>query len=73
MRQHAIDTTNVPGTKSPEGRPDMDLPGADPAPRLDPQDDLPERLGQRIEREPTGIATGEPDLLPDVELPDGQM
>ncbi|MEO5703981.1 MAG: hypothetical protein ABIZ52_00480 [Candidatus Limnocylindrales bacterium] len=58
----------------PEGRPDMDLPGAErEGPQVDPQDDLPQRLGERIEGGPSGIATGEPDVLPNVEVPEGQM
>lgn len=58
-----------------EGRPDMHLPGADqPAPAPDREDELPQRLGERIENGPgKGIATGEPDLLPDVEVPESQM
>ena len=58
-----------------DGRPDMHLPGADrPSPAPDREDDLPERLGQRIQDGPgDGIATGEPDLLPNVEVPEGQM
>ena len=53
----------------------MHLPGADrPNPAPDREDDLPERLGQRIQDGPgDGIATGEPDLLPNVEVPEGQM
>jgi hypothetical protein len=64
------------GTSEPaEGRPDLGLPGAD---REDvppgSQDDLPERLGQRIENgSSSGLATGEPDVLPDVEVPEETM
>lgn len=63
------------GTDPAEGRPDMGIPGAD---RQDvppgPQDDLPERLGQRIENgSSSGIASGEPDVLPDVEVPEETM
>lgn len=58
-----------------EGRPDLGLPGAD---RQDvpsgSQDDLPERLGQRIENgSSSGLAAGEPDVLPDVEVPEETM
>jgi hypothetical protein len=58
-----------------EGRPDMHLPGADmPTPAPDREDELPQRLGERIENGPAdGIATGEPDLLPNVEIPETQM
>lgn len=49
----------------PDG-PEMRFPGAD---------DLPEHLGERIEDGPggRGIATGGPDLLPDVEIPEHTM
>jgi hypothetical protein len=58
-----------------QGRPDLGLPGADrddiPPGR---EDDLPERLGQRIENgSSSGLATGEPDVLPDVEVPEQTM
>jgi len=61
-----------------EGRSDLDLPGANREPEppdgpADPQADLPERLGDRIEGPGEGIASGEPDLLPDVEVPDASM
>lgn len=63
------------GQNPAEGRPDLGLPGADrddiPAGR---DDDLPERLGQRIENgSSSGLATGEPDVLPDVEVPEETM
>ena len=78
------DATANPGTKPnvetpaedpAEGRPDMNLPGADhPDPAPDQQEDLPQRLGERIEKGPGGgIASGEPDLLPDVDVPEGTM
>jgi hypothetical protein len=73
MRQDPSDERMPTATLPAEGRPDLGLPGADtPAPRPDAHDELPERLGKRIEREPVGIATGESDLLPDVEPPDAQ-
>lgn len=57
-----------------EGRPHVDLPGADrPEPRPEPDDDLPVRLGERIARDPVGVAIGEPDLLPDVDVPEAEM
>lgn len=58
-----------------EGRPDMHLPGADrPNPAPGRESDLPQRLGERIEHgSGEGIATGEPDLLPNVEVPEAQM
>ena len=56
-----------------EGRPDMDLPGADrPDPVDDPDDELPQRLGERDDKA-GGIASGEPDLLPDVKVPQSSM
>jgi hypothetical protein len=91
--------TETPGTtpdvESPaedpiDGKPDMNLPGADhpkpapdqrapdqPAPDQrapDQDDDKPERLGERIAEGPGGaIASGEPDLLPNVEVPEATM
>ena len=83
MQPRAADTTTTPmatteggpGGDPVEGRPDLGIPGAD---RQDvppgPQDDLPERLGQRIENgSSSGLAAGEPDVLPDVEVPDETM
>ena len=63
------------GSSPAEGRPDLGLPGAD---RQDlpegHEDDLPERLGQRIENgSSSGLASGEPDVLPDVEVPEETM
>jgi hypothetical protein len=67
--------TEAPGDDPAEGRPDMNLPGAEhPNPAPDRNDDLPERLGERIENGPgDGIASGEPDLLPNVDVPEGAM
>ncbi|HXG25250.1 MAG TPA: hypothetical protein VNL94_00130 [Candidatus Binatia bacterium] len=62
-----------------EGRPDLGSPGTDRDVRddlpVDRNDDLPERLGERIENGSSsrGVATGEPDVLPDVETPDETM
>jgi hypothetical protein len=57
-----------------EGRPDLGIPGADRPDELPGrEDDLPERLGERISGGAEGIATGEPDLKPDVEIPDETM
>jgi len=83
MRQPTTDTPRNPAPEPAEGRPDMDLPGADHAetrpdlPDL-PADttdaDLPQRLGERIESGPGGgIASGKPDLLPDVDVPEETM
>jgi hypothetical protein len=69
------DPTHDPDRAPAEGRPDLDLPGAD-RPELppDPETERPERLGERIETGlGTGIATGRPDVLPDVEVPDESM
>ncbi len=82
MQPRPADTTTTPMATErgsdgdpAEGRPDLGIPGAD---RQDvppgPQDDLPERLGQRIENgSSSGLAAGEPDVLPDVEVPDETM
>jgi hypothetical protein len=68
------DRVTLPPDGPADSRPDLDLPGANrPETQPDPDDQLPERLGERIAREPDGIATGEPDLLPNVEVPDAQM
>lgn len=58
-----------------EGRPDLGIPGADrDALPADRNADLPERLGERIENgSSSGLATGEPDVLPDVEVPEETM
>jgi hypothetical protein len=58
-----------------EGRPDIGIPGAD-RPDVQPgrEDELPERLSERIYGGAgQGLATGEPDLKPDVEIPDETM
>ena len=67
--------TAVGGGDPAEGRPDLGIPGADrqDVPR-DRNEDLPEKLGQRIENgSSSGLATGEPDVLPDVEVPETTM
>jgi hypothetical protein len=69
-------TTQQPGTspQPAEGRPDLGIPGADRPDELPGrEDDLPERLGERISGDSQGIASGEPDLKPDVEVPDETM
>ena len=61
----------TPGEEPAEGAPDMRLPGADQG---GPSDDLPQRLGERIENgSSSAMATGEPDVLPDVEPPETTM
>ena len=83
MQPRPADTSSAPmaasdsgsGGDPAEGRPDLGIPGAD---RQDvptgSQDDLPERLGQRIENgSSSGLASGEPDVLPDVEVPEETM
>lgn len=58
-----------------EGRPDLGIPGAD-RPDVQPgrEDELPERLSERIYGGTgQGLVTGEPDLKPDVEVPDESM
>ena len=58
-----------------EGRPDLGIPGADrPDAQPGHEDELPERLSERIYGGGgQGIATGEPDIKPDVEIPDETM
>jgi hypothetical protein len=79
MQPRPADTTtgpSMPGSSEPaEGRPDLGLPGADQQDiPSDRNEDLPEKLGQRIENgSSSGIATGEPDVLPDVEVPEATM
>ena len=79
MREPTTDTARNPDPEPAEGRPDLELPGADhPEPRPDlpetPDADLPERLGERVENGPgDGVASGEPDLLPDVDVPEASM
>jgi hypothetical protein len=71
------DTNDMPrATNDPaEGRPDLGIPGADrPELAPAPEDELPERLGERIYGGgEQGIATGTPDLKPDVEVPESTM
>lgn len=57
-----------------EGRPDLGIPGAErPDAQPGREDELPERLSERIYGGGQGIATGEPDLKPDVEIPEETM
>jgi hypothetical protein len=78
MRQPTPDARRTLDPDPADGRP-MDLPGADqPGPRPDvpetPDAELPRRLGERIANGPGGgIASGEPDLLPDVDVPEETM
>jgi hypothetical protein len=74
MRTPIGDPPARPPLNPAEGPPDMDLPGADgPVPMHDPDADMPQRLGERIDDKAGGIASGEPDLLPDVDMPDASM
>jgi hypothetical protein len=83
MESRPVDTSTSPtlttdggttGGDPVEGRPDLGIPGAD---RQDvptgPQDNLPERLGQRIENGSSSGLAAEPDVLPDVEVPEETM
>ena len=68
------DLPDAPSEDPAEGAPKMEFPGADTELPADRNEDLPQRLGERIESGPDrGIASGEPDLLPDVEPPELQM
>ena len=63
------------GERTPVDAPD---PGGSPRPDREPPDapdaELPQRLGERVENGPgPGIATGEPDLMPNVEVPEETM
>jgi hypothetical protein len=73
MRSEPSDISADTGDPA-EGRPDLGIPGAD-RPELPqaPEDDLPERLSERIYGGGAGIASGEPDLKPDVEVPEATM
>ena len=73
---HRDSKTEPPTTSDPaEGRPDLGIHGADrPDAQPGREDELPERLSERIYGGGgQGIATGEPDLKPDVEIPDETM
>lgn len=72
--QHQNDEPDVPGREPAEGRPDLNLPGADREPEPEnPASDLPQRLGDRIENGPGAGVAGEPDLVPDIEVPEETM
>ena len=74
MRTEPNDISGGSGDPA-EGRPDLGIPGAD-RPELPParEDSLPERLSERIYGGGAGgIASGEPDLKPDVEVPEATM
>lgn len=65
---HDYDDNELPAKRGPvddtESHPDSRRQG----------DDLPERLGERIENgSSSSISPGEPDVLPDVEVPDTTM
>ena len=62
-------------TDPAEGRPDLGIPGADrPDPQPGREDELPERLSERIYGGTgQGVAAGEPDIKPDVEIPEETM
>lgn len=58
-----------------EGRADLPIPGADQGEgRPDPEVERRDELAERVERgTPPVAATQEPDVLPDVEVPDSTM
>ena len=74
MKRDANTHPRSPGDPA-EGRPDPGIPGADrPDPPPGREDELPERLSERIYGGGgQGLSTGEPDLKPDVEIPDETM
>jgi hypothetical protein len=60
--------------RQPGDAPNPGDPEPHPEPPDSPADDLPQRLGERIGNGPgTGIRAGEPDLVPDVEVPEETM
>jgi hypothetical protein len=71
------DTNSTTGAnrEPAEGRPDLGIPGADTPDELPGrEEELPERLSERIYGgSGQGVATGEPDLKPDVEIPEETM
>jgi len=74
MNRDTNTQAHTPGDPA-EGRPDLGIPGADrPDTQPGREDELPERLSERIYGgSGQGVATGEPDLKPDVEVPDETM
>ena len=74
-----MDQDTKPGTgtapRPTDGGPHLGIPGAGQPHELPGrEDDLPERLGERISGDgDQGVATGEPDLKPDVEVPEATM
>lgn len=60
--------------QQPGRTPDPGMPDPNDQPSEAPETDLPERLGERIQDGPRGgIATGEPDLMPNVDVPEETM
>lgn len=74
MNSDATTNARSPGDPA-EGRPDLGIPGADrPDAQPGREDELPEKLSERIYGgEGQGLATGEPDIKPDVEVPEETM
>ena len=66
MRQPDSEPRSDPPDQNRTPRPDLDPPDS-------PEADLPRRLGERIENGPGGGVAGEPDLVPDVEVPEETM
>jgi hypothetical protein len=74
MELPGADRDDAIDRQPPDGRTPGDAPGRGPGMPDTPDADLPERLGRRIENGPNaGIAAGEPDLVPDVEVPEETM
>lgn len=74
-RPDQLDDRHPGGGPNPGHTPDPQQPPPDREPP-DPGADLPQRLGERIENGPgsgSGIAAGEPDLLPNVDVPEETM
>ena len=66
MRQPDSEPRKEPPDQKVPPRPDLEPPDS-------PQADLPRRLGERIENGPGGGVAGEPDLVPDIEVPEETM
>jgi hypothetical protein len=74
MNRDANANAHTPGDPA-EGRPDLGIPGADRPDTLPGrEDELPEKLSERIYGGAgQGLAAGEPDIKPDVEIPNETM
>lgn len=75
-RPDQVDEPRPGDRPNPGHTPDPEQPRPDRTPPDAPDAELPQRLGRRIEGGPnsgSGIAAGEPDLMPNVEVPEETM